>query len=365
MRRFYDSELRSSIKTAIVGYGLSGKVFHGPFLDTNDDFEVVAVVTSDAARAGQAQRDHPQARIRSSFDELLTEEKNLDLVVLSSPPATHLDFASRALAAGVAVIVDKPFVPTVEDAATLKAAAESAGRPLMVFHNRRWDGDFLTIQRLIDDGELGEVFAFESSFEHWAPTTTSGWKDQLPVQQAGGVLYDLGSHLIDQALVLFGPAAESSATLRSVRGGGNDDHSRVSIEHASGVESRLLMSRVSRGLGPRFRVLGSRGSFTTYGLDGQEPALVAGVTPGDAQYGVTPVSGDGWLEAEGPTGIAARRVPLERGNYPDFYRRAAAAIREDGELPVPIDEATAVVEVLEHVSRTTTNLVGPEGSAAV
>lgn len=182
----------------------------------------------------------------------------------------------------------------------------------------------------------------------------------VAVAQAGGVLYDLGSHLIDQALVLFGPADEASATLRRVRGGGNDDHSRVSIEHASGVESRLLMSRVSRGLGPRFRVLGSRGSFTTYGLDGQEPALVAGVTPGDAEYGVTPPSGYGWLEAEGSTGIAARRVPIERGNYAEFYRRAAVAIREGGELPVPIDEATAVVEILEHVTRKQPNLVGPE-----
>lgn len=355
MHPLHDSVSSSSIKTAIVGYGLSGKVFHGPFLRADENFEVAAVVTSDAARQAEAQQDHPQARIHSSFDELLATEEDLDLVILSSPPDTHLDFASRALAAGAAVIVDKPFVPTVADAATLKAAAEAAGRPLMVFQNRRWDGDFLTIQRLIADGELGEVFAFESAFEHWAPTATSGWKDQLPVEQAGGVLYDLGSHLIDQALVLFGPAAEASATLRRVRGGGNDDHSRVSIEHASGVESRLLMSRVSRGLGPRFRVLGTRGSFTTYGLDGQEPALAAGMAPDDAEYGVTPESEYGWLEAEGPEGIVKRRVPIERGNYPEFYRRAAAAIRDGGELPVPLDDATAVVAILERVTRAATD----------
>lgn len=355
MSPLHDSPSSSSIKTAIVGYGLSGKVFHGPFLTADDDFEVVAVVTSDAARRAEAQQDHSQARIHSSFDELLAKEENLDLVILSSPPDTHLDFASRALAAGAAVIVDKPFVPTVADAATLKAAADAAGRPLMVFQNRRWDGDFLTIQRLIADGELGEVFAFESAFEHWAPTATSGWKDQLPVAQAGGVLYDLGSHLIDQALVLFGPAVEASATLRRVRGGGNDDHSRVSIEHASGVESRLLMSRVSRSLGPRFRVLGTRGSFTSYGLDGQEPALAGGMAPDDAEYGVTPESGYGWLEAEGPDGIVTRRVPIERGNYPEFYRRAAAAIRDGGELPVPLDDAIEVVAILERVTRTATD----------
>ncbi|GAA0492293.1 Gfo/Idh/MocA family protein [Microbacterium aurantiacum] len=343
----------SPIKTAIVGYGLSGKVFHAPLLASDENFEVVAIVTADAVRQAEARAVHPHARIHSSFDKLWAEERSVDLVILSSPPDTHVDFAMRALSAGAAVVIDKPFVATVAEAAALKSAAEAAGRPLMVFQNRRWDGDFLTIQRLIAEGELGEVFSFESAFEHWAPVATSGWKDQLPIPQAGGVLYDLGSHLIDQALVLFGPAAEVSATLRRVRGGGNDDHSRVSIEHAGGVETRLLMSRVSRGLGPRFRVLGTRGSFTTYGLDGQEPALAAGVVPGDAEYGVTPEEGFGWLETDGPAGISRRRVPLERGDYPEFYRRAAAAVRGEGDLPVSLEEATAVVDILERVTRTT------------
>lgn len=350
MRLNGDANPTTPITTAIVGYGLSGRVFHGPFLKADERFEVAAVVTSSDARAAEAREDHPQARVYSTFDELWQNESGLDLVVLSSPPDTHLGFAARALAEGAAVIVDKPFVATVADARLLQAAAEAAGRPLMVFHNRRWDGDFLTIQRLVAEGELGEVFAFESAFEHWAPTATSGWKDQLPASRGGGVAFDLGSHLIDQALVLFGPASEVSATLRRVRGGGNDDHARIAIEHANGVESRLLMSRVSRGLGPRFRVLGTRGSFTTYGLDGQEPALAAGMAPGDDRYGVTPESDYGWLEVEGPSGVVARRVPMERGDYPEFYRRAALAIRDGGELPVSLEEATAVVAILEQVA---------------
>lgn len=218
----------------------------------------------------------------------------------------------------------------------------------MVFHNRRWDGDFLTIRRLVASGELGEVFAFESNFEHWAPEATSGGKDQLPIAHAGGVAYDLGSHLVDQALVLFGPAASVGSSLRTIRrGGGNDDHARIDIVHESGVESRLLMSRVSRGLGPRFRVLGTRGSFVSEGLDGQEPALAAGVRPGDPGYGITPEAGYGTLEVEGPSGLVRRRVPTERGDYPEFYRRAARAVRGEGAVPVAVEDALAVVEILE------------------
>ncbi|KAA9105547.1 Gfo/Idh/MocA family oxidoreductase [Microbacterium rhizomatis] len=338
---------RHPIRTAIVGYGLSGKVFHGPFVKADDDFEVSAIVTSDSARRADALVDHPQARVYSTFDQLLDTETDLDLVILSSPPDTHVDFAARALSRGAAVIVDKPFVATVDQARTLEQAAAAAGRPLMVFHNRRWDGDFLTLQRLLAEGMLGEVFAFESAFEHWAPVATSGWKDQLPASDGGGVAYDLGSHLIDQALVLFGPAEVRSASVRSVRHGGNDDHTRIDLRHESGVESSLLMSRVSRGLGPRFRVLGTKGSFTSAGLDGQEPALVAGVTPSDPSYGVTPESGYGTLEAEGPDGMTTLRVPMERGDYPEFYRRAARAIREGGAEPVSLEDAIAVVRLLE------------------
>ena len=337
----------SAIKTAIVGYGLSGKVFHAPFVEADDRFVLDAIVTSSPDRQAEARGDHPEAQVYSTFDELLASRSDLDLIILASPPQTHVDFATRALAAGAAVIVDKPFVPTAADARALAEAAAGASRPLMVFHNRRWDGDFLTIQRLIAEGELGEVFAFESAFEHWAPVATSGWKDQLPAREGGGVAFDLGSHLVDQALLLFGAAVDVTANLRRVRGGGNDDHARIDIRHVSGVESRLLMSRVSRGLGPRFRVLGTRGSFASYGLDGQEESLAAGLTPDDPRYGVTPESRYGWMEVEGPAGIIERRVPIDKGDYAEFYRRAAAAIRDGGALPVSLEDATAVVAVLE------------------
>jgi len=339
---------RKRIRTALVGYGLSGRVFHAPLIRADDEYELVAIVTSSPARQSSARTDHPEARIYSTYRELWESERDLDLVILSTPPDTHVEFAEQALSAGASVVIDKPFVPTRKDALSLVTASAAAGRPVMVFHNRRWDGDFLTIRRLIETGELGDVFAFESSFEHWAPQATSGWKDQLPIADAGGVAYDLGSHLVDQALVLFGPAASVRSSLRTVRrGGGNDDHARIDLIHESGVESRLLMSRVSVGLGPRFRLLGTKGSYLSEDLDGQEPALEAGLRPGDPSYGVTPEEGYGTLEVEGPSGTLRRRVPTERGDYPEFYRRAALAIRGEGREPVSVDEAIAVVEILE------------------
>jgi scyllo-inositol 2-dehydrogenase (NADP+) len=347
----YGAGTRKQIRTVLVGFGLSGRVFHAPFIRADPDFELVAIVTSSPTRQSSALTAHPEARVYSTYRELWESERDVDLVILSTPPDTHVDFAEQALSAGAAVVIDKPFVPTEKDALSLVSASAAAGRPIMVFHNRRWDGDFMTIRRLVESGELGDVFAFESSFEHWAPEATSGWKDQLPVADGGGVAYDLGSHLVDQALVLFGPAASVRSSLRTIRrGGGNDDHARIDLIHESGVESRLLMSRVSRGLGPRFRVLGTKGSYLSEDLDGQEPALEAGVRPGDPSYGVTPEASYGILEVEGSSGIVRRRVPTERGDYPEFYRRAALAIRGEGRVPVSADEAIAVIEVLEHAA---------------
>lgn len=341
----------SRIRTAVVGYGLSGRVFHSPLLVADDDFEVTAIVTASPERQAVARENHPDARIYSTYRELWEHQHGIDLVVLSTPPDTHVEFASQAFRAGAAVVVDKPFVATTRDALSLVTASAAAGRPLMVFQNRRWDGDFLTVRALVESGELGEVFAFESSFEHWAPTAGQGWKDQLPIGVGGGVAYDLGSHLIDQALVLFGPVAEVRASLRTVRaGGGNDDHSHIDLVHEGAVESRLLMSRVSHGLGPRFRVLGTKGSYTSYGLDGQEPALAAGMSPTDSAYGVTPEDGYGTIVTDGPGGAVRRRIPTERGDYPEFYRRAARAVRGDGREPVSVEEAVAVVDVLQRAA---------------
>jgi predicted dehydrogenase len=176
----------------------------------------------------------------------------------------------------------------------------------MVFQNRRWDGDFLTVRRILASGELGDVYQFESSFEHWAPEAGPRWQDVTPAAHGGGVAFDLGSHLVDQALILFGPVATVRADLRTVRrNGGNDDVAFVELFHRSGVRSRLFMSRVGAQPGPRFRVLGTAGAYVKYGLDGQEPALAAGLLPTDERFG---------MEAEATWGTLFRGpLPWPRG----------------------------------------------------
>lgn len=340
------------IRTAVVGYGLSGRIFHAPFLEAHPEFIVSAIVTADGTRRAQATAEHPDAYIYRSFEELEEHPGSFDLIVLAGPPDTHLDLALRSLSLGAAVVVDKPFVSSVGDAQTLITAAASAGRPLMVFQNRRWDGDFLTLRSLIESGRLGRVFHFESSFEHWAPEVTSGWKDQLPASSAGGVTYDLGSHLVDQALVLFGPAVSVTSQLRTVRdGGGNDDHAEIHLEHESGTVSRLFMSRVSHAQGPRFRALGTKGSFISFGLDPQEPALADGASPTDPGFGTVAPEFYGTLTENTPSGPVTSQVPTETGDYAEFYRRAAAAVRGEGPEPVAPTEALAVVALIEQAIR--------------
>ena len=339
------------IRTAIVGYGLSGRVFHAPFLASMSNFEVAAIVTANDKRREQAEKNHPLARIYETFDELESSGDKLDLIVLAGPPETHLDLARRALRLGSAVVIDKPFVANVQDAAELIAIAARESRPLMVFQNRRWDGDFLTVRALIASGRLGKVFHFESVFEHWAPAVSSDWKDQLPVSSGGGVAYDLGSHLVDQALVLFGPASVLNASLFTVRpGGGNDDHSEVKLMHESGVVSRLLMSRQGHMQGPRFRVLGTKGSFISFGLDPQELALDGGALPTDPGFGEVVTDLFGTLVEGSASGPVTTRIPTERGDYAEFYRRAALAVRGEGPEPVLPEEALAVVALLQRVA---------------
>lgn len=227
-----------TIRTAIIGYGTGGRVFHAPLVDATDGLELSAIVTSDAERAQHARSTYRQAAVHADVDALFAAG-GFDLLVVTSPNGTHVPYARRAVDIGVPVVLDKPLATSVEDAVSLVAAAEEAGVPLTVFHNRRWDGDFLTLQALIRGGALGEIHQFDSSFEWWAPTLGSGWKDAATAEEGGGILFDLGPHLIDQAMLLFGEAVDVHAELDNRRGGGADDDAFVSLHHTSGVRSRL------------------------------------------------------------------------------------------------------------------------------
>lgn len=340
------------LRTGVVGYGLAGEVFHCPLIQASDQFSLDFITTSHPGRMSKAHATYPAAQIVGSSDKLAAHFHDLDLLVLATPPHTHLEQGRAALKAGLAVIVDKPFAASQSQALQLIEVSEEYKRPLIVFQNRRWDGDFLTVRRVLESGDLGTVYQFESSFEHWAPEAGERWQDSTPPSLGGGVTFDLGSHLIDQALVLFGPVANIHADLRTVReGGGNDDVSSVVLTHECGVVSRLWMSRVTGQPGPRFRVLGTRGTYVSYGLDGQEPALAAGVKPTDSTYGIEPESTWGTLGVVSNEYPAPVRVPRERGNYPAFYEGAAAAVRGVGPLPVDPRESLEVLALVERIHR--------------
>lgn len=326
-----------TIRTAIIGFGTAGRLFHAPFLAADPAFRIDAIVTGDPGRVAQAQQEHPQARILPDVDALWAQAEAVDLVVVASPSGAHRAHVEAALRAGCHVVVDKPFVADAADGEALIDLARAEGRMLTVFQNRRWDGDFRTVRRLIDEGRLGHVRRFESRFTWWKPTISKDWKARATVADAGGILFDLGPHLIDQAVQLFGPARVVHAEVDRVRPDVvADDDAFVALEHESGVRSHLWMSAVTATPGPRFRVLGTQAAYTTWGLDVQEPALVAGARPGDPGFGETPP------EQWGTVGLGddVERVPTEKGEYGRFYAGVADAI-ENG-APAPVDPADAV-----------------------
>ncbi|WP_255769725.1 Gfo/Idh/MocA family protein [Pseudarthrobacter sulfonivorans] len=343
------TEPHRTIRTAVVGYGLSGSVFHAPMIAADARYSLNVIATSDAGRQAAAVQRYPGVKTVRDGGAVLELAADLDLVVLGTPPATHFPLAKAALEAGLDVVVDKPFAVSSAQGQELVALAGELGRVLTVFHNRRWDGDFLTVRKLLAGEALGEVARFESSFERWTPEISKAWKASATVADGGGVLFDLGTHLIDQALQLFGPAAVIHAELRIRRPQEKaDDDAFVVLRHDSGVLSHLTMNLLCAQQGPRYRVLGSTGAFTKHGVDPQEPYIAAGGGPLDAEYGVEAPEWAGSLGRDGHLDS----LPTERGAYPEFYRILGDKILGGGTssaLPLPVkpEDAVAVLGIIE------------------
>jgi predicted dehydrogenase len=336
------------LRVALIGYGLAGAHFHAPLIDAVPDLRLAAIVTRNADRAAAARHDHPQAAIWDTADEVWAQADDVDLVVVATPNRTHIPFTRAAIAAGLAVVVDKPFTATAETARALVHEAREGGVVLTVFHNRRWDGDFLTVRRLTREGALGEVARFESRFERWRPDVGSGWRERLDPDEGGGLLLDLGSHLVDQALVLFGPVRDVYAELDARRAGAAvDDDCFLALTHRTGVRSHLWMSAAAAQLGPRMRVLGSRAAYVKWGLDVQEDALRSGVPAAGPGWGIEP--GERWGRLG--TDADATAVPTEAGAYPSFYQGVADAIRHGAPPPVDPLDAAAGLEILDAARR--------------
>lgn len=334
------------LRVGLLGYGLAGRVFHAPLIAATPGLELAAVVTRDPERRAMLRTAHPEAIALDTPEQLWASA--VDLVVVATPNRSHVPLARAALVAGLPVVVDKPFAPTSAAARGLVEEARARGVLLTVFQNRRWDGDFLTVRRLLGEGALGAVRRFESRFERWNPVPRQGWRqgwrESGDPAEAGGLLFDLGAHLVDQALQLFGPVRTVYAELDCRRPGvAVDDDAFVALVHASGTRSHLWMSKVAAQRGPRFRVLGERAAFTKHGLDGQEPAMAAGGVPGAPGWGEEPPERWGLIGGDG----AAQPVRTEAGGYPRFYEAVAAAVRSGAQVPVDPEDAIAALEVIE------------------
>ncbi|GGU40941.1 Gfo/Idh/MocA family oxidoreductase [Lentzea flava] len=319
-------------RVGLLGYGIAGRVFHAPLISSTDGMDLAAIVTANPERQAQARAAHPDAKIVTA-GELF--ELDLDLIVVGTPNRTHVEYARRAIDKGVAVVVDKPFAPTSAEAKDLVAAARAKGVPLTVFQNRRWDSDFLTVRKII--GQLGEIRRFESRYERWVPEIWDNWREFGAPEEAGGLLYDLGAHLVDQALQLFGPVSNVYAELDLRRPGVQlDDDVFVALTHDNGVRSHLWASAHAAHHGPRFRVLGSEGAFVIDGMDEQEDALAAGRRP----------TGPGWGRETrtGQLGVLGetKEIPVEPGAYQTFYTELQA-----GRIPVDPEGSVYALEVIE------------------
>lgn len=331
------------VRIGLVGYGFGGKYFHAPLIASAANCELAGVVTRSPERQAEVAADYPGVPAVDSLAELIA--LGVDAVAISSPAATHTALTREAIAAGVPVVSDKPFAMDAAEAAETVRLAREAGVLLSVYQNRRWDSDFRTVRKLITEGVFGEITHFESSFERFA--------DPAEVPLAGaGILRDFGSHLVDQALVLFGPVARVYAETAPAAGpAGDAGYERqffASLTHENGVISHLRGDWAQGAPGWRYRVQGTAASYTVQGQDGmdrQERDLIAGKSPRSEgkRWGVEDEADWGELRS----GDQAQRIPTESGNWDAFYPLFAAAVRGEGLVPVEPEDAITSMRVID------------------
>jgi predicted dehydrogenase len=343
------------IGVGIVGFGLGGRVFHAPFVNAVPGLRLAAILQRNGDEAAKA---FPTARIVRSFDAMLTD-KTIELVVVTTPNPTHFELARQALEAGRHVVIDKPFTATSEQASQLGQLAKSKGLLAVPFHNRRWDGDFLTVKKLIAEGAVGRLVTFESHFDRFRPVPRAGiWQEAE--NPANGMLFDLGPHLVDQALALFGPPDSITASVRSDRDGTAIEDAFDITLHYPGANGKGLLAHCRTSYlacdnSPRFLLHGTRGSFRKHGLDPQEPALVGGARL--PRLGSSEV----WLQenesAWGTLTIAPNpaapekpvksQVMTELGDYRGFYANLRDAVLGAARPALTAEDGFRIIQLLE------------------
>lgn len=330
-----------ALRVGLVGYGVGGRLFHAPYLEASGACDLVAIVARSDSAVSAARADHPEAEIAESLPELL--DLGVDAVVISTPPQTRRSLVLTAIDAGVAVVADKPFAPSAADARLLADRARERGVLLNVFHNRRRDADIVTARQVIASGELGRLRGLDLRLDLDEPGSLEAGPD-------GGLLRDLGSHVVDQALLLLGPARSVTAHRgwTETPGGTTDARFTIDISHRSGAVSRVSASKIDRLVSKELRLYGERGAYTSDYTDVQVAALRRGIRPGHDRTTWGYEEPERWGALRTAAGV--RRVPSAQGDYTTFYDEFAAAVRiGDTRGPVPADEGVAVLEVLDAV----------------
>lgn len=329
----------NSLAVALVGYGFAGKTFHAPLISAVEGLKLTHIVSSDPEKV---RRDWPSVTVVPAIDNVC-KNTAVGLVVIATPNTSHFELTQKSLAAGKHVVVDKPFTLTVVDAEKLLAQAASARRVLSVFQDRRWDGDFITLRRLLHESPLGEVTHFESHYDRYRPEVRKRWRETPG--PGSGIWFDLGPHLIDQALQLFGSPDSLFADLAAQRKGGSTvDYFHTIMRY--GVRRVILHgeSFVSADL-PRFIVHGTLGSYVKFGMDSQEDALKRGEKPGDPEWGADPRPGTLYTWSDGR--MKTRQVPPIRGNYAGYYESVRDAIIKGAPNPTTPQDILGAITVLE------------------
>jgi scyllo-inositol 2-dehydrogenase (NADP+) len=341
------------IRTGVVGYGLAGRVFHAPFVSAVPSLELAAIVQRTGDTAKQAFPDAAQVR---SYDDLLASD--VELVVIGTPNPTHYPFTKQALLAGKHVVCDKPMTTTLAQAEELEQIAREKGVLLFPFHNRRWDGDFQTLRGLIQGGKVGRVVTLESRFDRYRPDPKPGaWREE---EEGGGQLYDIGPHLIDQALTLFGRPSTLTANIRHDRNVGKvPDAFDLTLVFPTGrdrsITVRLGTTVLAAEAGPRYRLNGTSGTYLKYGLDPQEPTILAGTLPPvlgrETPWLPEPAERYGTLttapDTSKPTELVRETVPTIPGDYRGFYQNVADSILGTAQPEVTARCAIRVSRMIE------------------
>jgi predicted dehydrogenase len=334
--------MSDEVRVGLVGYGTAGRVFHAPVIQSVPGLRLAKVVER---RSRESSARYPGVEVVADAAALFASPE-IELVVVATPNDSHAELARAALEAGKHVVVDKPFALASAEADRLVETARERGRIVTAFQNRRWDGDFLTVRRVVDGALLGRLVDYESHFDRYRPAPRPGaWREGGG--EGSGVLFDLGPHLVDQALVLFGPPLAVTADLRTQREAALAvDNFEIAL-HYDRMKATLKAGMLARAPGPRFALHGTRGSFVKYGYDPQEEALKAGRTPAEAGWGEEPRDAWGALDADVGGVHVAGKIETLPGAYPLFYRNVLDAIRGRAALDVKPEEARATTRVIE------------------